>query len=203
MEMKRYRYTFTLLLFAVTFIALGQTQQELDAFNMDRVDLTQNGMLVLGSWAVGNMVTSGILMQQSSGETRYFHQMNVMWNVVNAGIAGYGYFSLGDGVGLTLAETLAEQTDIENILLLNAGLDVLYIAGGAGLTYYGNTRETINERSVGFGKSIMLQGAFLLAFDLGFYYFQADHRWDNPWLEEHVAEAYVGPTGFGITFNLD
>lgn len=194
---------FLCLLIAMSFTAFSQSQTELDAFNIDRVNLTQNGMMVLGSWAVGNMITSGILSQRTSGQAKYFHQMNVMWNVVNAGIAGYGYFSLGDGVGLTLAETISEQSSIENILLINAGLDVLYVGAGAGMRYYGNTRDEVNNRLVGFGNSIMLQGAFLLAFDLGFYYFQADHRWDNSWLDEHVAQAYLALTGFGVTFNLD
>lgn len=197
------RLLFLFLGLTMAYTVVGQSQSDLDLFNADRIDLTQNGMMVLGTWAVGNIVTSGLLTRNTTGEAQSFHQMNVMWNVVNAGIAGYGYFSLGEGMGLSLAETLSEQRSIENILLINAGLDVLYIAGGAGMNYYGRTREEANERLMGFGKSIMLQGAFLLAFDLGFYYFQANHREDTPWLDEHVEQAYIGPAGFGLTLNLD
>ena len=49
-------------------------------------------MLSLGSWASANIVGSGIGWARSySEENKYFHQMNVMWNLVNLGLAIPGY----------------------------------------------------------------------------------------------------------------
>ena len=49
-------------------------------------------MLSLGSWASMNIVGSGIGWARSnSEENKYFHQMNVMWSLVNLGLAIPGY----------------------------------------------------------------------------------------------------------------
>ena len=50
-------------------------------------------MLGLGSWAGLNILGSGIGWATSTnGQNKSFHQMNVMWNVVNLGLSIPGYF---------------------------------------------------------------------------------------------------------------
>lgn len=197
------RILLTTLMWIVSIWAFGQSQSQLDEFNIDRVNLTENGMLVLGSWALSNIVVSGYSATQAESSNRYFHQMNVYWNIVNLGIASYGYLSLGDGLGLDWATTLDEQNSIENILLINAGLDVLYVAGGWALMRRGQRSDSPSERYVGFGKSIMLQGAFLMAFDLGFYYVQANHGSELDTFNARVEQLQVSPMGFNVVLNLD
>ncbi|KAB2814096.1 DUF6992 family protein [Phaeocystidibacter luteus] len=200
----KFKYIHLLLLavFMLTAQQLLAQSANFDEFNADRMQMTRNGMLVLGSWAVGNMAVSGIAAGRTTGEDKYFHQMNVYWNIVNLGIAGAGYYgALGDAAGLSLVETLNEQHSIETILLLNAGLDVAYMAGGAWMIEKSKTASANAERWKGFGRSIVLQGAFLFVFDVSFYAVQANHRSD--WFEENVAAMNVSPAGFYVSFNLD
>ena len=61
---------------------------------------------------------------------------------------------------------------MQKLLLFNAGLDVGYMAFGGYLWEKG--RNDGSQRLVGYGQSLILQGAFLMAFDLTLFYF--NHR---------------------------
>jgi hypothetical protein len=96
--------------------------------------------------------------------------MNAAWNLVNLTIAGFGYFnSMEPAIESTFTELLSEQNKLDKILLFNAGLDLAYLGTGLYLNERGINRNS--ERLKGYGKSLILQGLFLFAFDLGFYYF--------------------------------
>ena len=74
-------------------------------------------MLILGSWAVGNMIWGGIGASQSMGENKAFHQMNLYWNSVNLIIAGLGYWqATKESPGTDLWQTMDAQNGIEKIL---------------------------------------------------------------------------------------
>lgn len=173
--------------------------QSLEDFNQERLDMNKKGMLVLGTWAVSNIALSPILASRTTGSSKYFHQMNGYWNGVNLVLAGFGLYNAvnADPASFTLAETIKEQHSIEKILLLNTGLDVGYIAGGLYLRERGSRRG--DDRLVGFGKSIMLQGAFLFAFDLTFYLFQAAH---GKHLLKFVDKLAIAPGGFSMVWKL-
>jgi hypothetical protein len=96
--------------------------------------------------------------------------MNAYWNVVNLGIAGFGFWQASQVAVLNFWEVLLAQQEIEKILLANAALDLGYIALGLYLIEKG--RRTEKDKWLGFGKSIVLQGAFLLLFDAILYGFQ-------------------------------
>ncbi len=131
--------------------------------------MNSQGMLILGGWAVSNLIVGGIGMTQTEGNTKYFHQMNAAWNTVNLGIAGFGYAGLrGQSASIGLAETIREFQSFENILLFNAGLDVGYMALGGYLWERGLRKDS--DRLVGYGQSIILQGGFLFTFDLILYF---------------------------------
>ena len=81
----------TALFLGWSLICFAQTIS-LEAFNQQRLDKQETGMLILGGWAIGNMVIGSALMGKREGEDRYFHQMNVAWNAVNLGIAASRIF---------------------------------------------------------------------------------------------------------------
>jgi hypothetical protein len=96
--------------------------------------------------------------------------MNAYWNVVNLGIAVFGFWQASQVAVLNFWEVLVAQQEIEKILLANAALDFGYIALGLYLIERGRRME--KEKWIGFGKSILLQGAFLLLFDAILYGYQ-------------------------------
>ncbi|MEL6545149.1 MAG: hypothetical protein AAFQ82_11025, partial [Myxococcota bacterium] len=114
-------------------------------------------------------------LDNDRGRARYFHQMNAMWNVVNAGIATAGLLGLRGELGQSVAplQALEEAVGFEQILLFNAGLDVAYIVAGAYLYERGRGRDS--PRLQGYGTSLWVQGGFLLAFDLAVFALTQQH----------------------------
>jgi hypothetical protein len=192
---------FTLALICVLFFPIevfAQNIQQLQDFNQTRIDYNQKGMVILGSWAVGNMVWGGIGAGQTSGEIKAFHQMNLYWNSVNLIIAGFGYWqATKETPGTDFWATMTAQNGIEKVLLFNGALDLAYIAGGLYMRERGFRKG--NVRLIGFGKSVILQGAFLMAFDGMMYGFHQAHANE---LSELVQSISLGPTGFLVRIPL-
>ncbi len=160
----------SILLFAFAMVCLlgkAYGQNALTKANEQRLQVNKVNMLVLGSWATGNLVFSGIRRSQTLGQERYFHEMNVYWNIVNLGLAASGYIGAmtADPDSFTLAQTFYEQQKLEKILLFNCALNFTYITAGALLREKSKTALNKPERLKGYGNSLMLQGAFLLLFD--------------------------------------
>ncbi len=146
-------------------------QSELKDFNENRLKITKTGMYTLGAWAIGNMAFSGISLANAGGAQKHFHQMNIYWNIVNLGLAGSGLYSAitADPGSFDLAASISEQAKIEKLLLFNAGLDIGYMAAGLWMMERSKNISKNPELWEGFGKSIILQGAFLFAFDLALF----------------------------------
>ncbi len=155
---------FFTLLFVPEAFAQGLSD-ELRQYNQDRLDLNKTGMLVLSGWALGNIAVGSYGYFRTNEKTKYFHQMNAAWNLVNLSIGAFAYYQYlqTDPSALTLMQSIDEARSIENILLLNIGLDVGYIAAGAFLWERGIRKD--NNRLLGYGPSLILQGGFLLVFD--------------------------------------
>jgi hypothetical protein len=96
--------------------------------------------------------------------------MNAYWNVVNIGIAGFGFWQATQIAALNFWEVLVAQQQIEKVLLANTALDFGYLLLGLFLIERGRRLE--KDKWIGFGKSILLQGAFLLLFDAILYGYQ-------------------------------
>jgi hypothetical protein len=163
-----YRLCFFLFFFAAVSATVPAQENgvDLESWNRTRLAVQRNGMIVLGSWALANFAVSGFFMTRTQDRTYFFHQMNVFWNVVNLGIASVGLISALRGpVDLTLQQTLGEYGNFTRVLLINAGLDVLYITGGLLLYFKGGASEKHGTRLSGYGLSLVLQGGFLLLFD--------------------------------------
>ena len=110
-----------LLFFAfIPLDTFAQNIPELQDFNQIRISYNEKGMLILGGWAVGNMVWGGIAASHTNGQTKAFHQMNMYWNSVNLLIAGFGYWqAMKESPGTDFWSTLDAQQSIEKILLFN------------------------------------------------------------------------------------
>lgn len=154
------------------FAAQAQTAPkavDLPEFTRQRMQHQRIIGLTLGGYALANIAASGIAASQTTGETKYFHRMGVYWNLVNLGIAGFGLLGARRQAGTeSLAEAVTEHEKMKQILLLNAGLDVAYLMGGAYLIERANRPAEISRRDQlrGFGKAVIVQGGFLMAFDV-------------------------------------
>ncbi|MGA1249204.1 MAG: DUF6992 family protein [Candidatus Kapaibacteriota bacterium] len=164
----------------------------LQSYNMERISIQKTGMQILGTWALTNIIAGGIASSKSQGETSAFWQMNAGWNIINAGIAGIGYFT--QSMPNTLAGTVAEQHSIETLLAVNTGLDIAYILGGLYLREKAHNSEQ-SERLRGFGNAIMMQGAFLLLFDAALYAVNAHH---GKTLESILQSVSISSNGIGM-----
>lgn len=165
-KLKIYSISGILLAFILVFpsVLAAQSLNAIQDFNSVRLDYNQNGMLILGFWAVSNLIWGGIGMRKSEGQSKGFHEMNLYWNLVNLLIACFGFWQAQqESLDLSIWQTIENQQSITKVLWLNFGLDLGYIACGFFLIERGLRKAKL--RLVGFGKSILMQGLFLLVFD--------------------------------------
>lgn len=148
-----------------------QVQENVQGLHDRYRAINRSAMGVLGAWSAGNLIYSGLAIGHHRGEERHFHTMNLGWASVNGLIAGLGWFQASR---LPLkadhpAAVIKRQSDIQQVLALNTGLDLAYMAGGWWMWERGR-RDSGNAAHLrGFGKSLILQGGFLFAFDLSLW----------------------------------
>lgn len=169
----------TLLVIAAFSLVFSQEIGAGD-FYTTSTKINTTGMYVLGGWAVANIAGGAIGWANSTGSAKYFHQMNLFWNTVNLGIAGFAlYNNLTDDISLMSSdEMLLKHTKTENLYLINAGLDVVYIGTGFLLKHLSVGNLNKQDLLKGYGNSIILQGGFLMIFDLIMWGIQRNHRLD-------------------------
>ena len=194
--MKHIPITFLLLLIGPMLFA-----QDIQEINQERLAITKSGMLVLGTWASANLLAGPILASRHEGSTKYFYQMNAYWNVVNLLLAGVGYYGakIEPASANSLSYAIASQHKIEKLLLFNAGLDIAYIMGGLYMIERSKRINTNNQRLKGFGQSIIMQGAWLFVFDVGFYMVQSQY---GSKLLGMLSTVNLNPAGFLIGIRL-
>jgi hypothetical protein len=178
-------------------VVYGQPTVDLTTFNQAEQLHQRRAMLVLGGWALTNIALGASLQGSRDGSDRYFHRMNAYWNLVNLGIAGFGYYAATqlDPTGFDLSTSVDKHYNFQKILLFNAGLDVGYVLGGLYLTERAKNDPDRQDQFRGFGQSIMLQGGFLFAFDL-VNYFISRSRSDD-------LDLLLGPTPNGVGMILN
>lgn len=159
---------------ALALLALpvsGQGQSSYVEFYGKSLELNNIGMGVLGGWALANITMGAYGWSQHSGQEAYFHQMNLFWNTVNLGIAGFALHSnlTSDYALLSGDELLNKQKISQRLFLINGGIDVAYVATGFFLKYLAPKYPKNEERLRGYGNSVILQGSFLFVFDLVMY----------------------------------
>ncbi len=179
--------------------ALSQ-QINLQSYNRQRLQINRNGMMVLGGWSSAYIIYGTIAASKTSGSTKYFHQMNAIWNGVTLGLVTVSLLTAKKSEDVSLTKALKEQASSEKIFLLNAGLDVAYIAGGLYLKERANSGSAKNpERNKGYGESIMLQGSALLLFDAVMY---AIHHKHGKQLYQLTDKLQIAPVGNGVGVRL-
>lgn len=160
------------LLYASSLFA----QNSSDAFDISN-NTNRTGMFVLGGWALANFAYGGYEWAKHNDSRKYFGQMNVMWNVVNAGIAGFALYQHfnADFSMLSQPEMLSKHNQTMNLYLINTGLDVLYAAGGWYMIHASQKNEKYSDLLKGYGQSVILQASFLCTFDLVMYFIQLNN----------------------------
>jgi hypothetical protein len=118
-------------------------------------------------WGVGSSLAGALLAVMPSDYWRQFGVQAATWGAIDAALAMAGRRDAllkaersfaGD---ISEAQERAAAEGFRRILLVNAGLDVLYIA--AGLATAARNAERPGRRGLGHG--IAAQGLFLLVFD--------------------------------------
>jgi hypothetical protein len=170
--------------------------ESLTLYNQQRLDLNTKGMYALSGWAISNIAVSSIGYFNSRGRTKYLHQMNVAWNVVNLAIAGGALYQYAqaDPASFSVAQSLEEAQSIERILLLNIGLNVGYIATGGFLWERGLRKS--KDRFVGYGQSLIIQGGFLLLFDSTLYFL---NQTNNEKIDSIIETVSIKGTQLSVT----
>ena len=191
-----------ILLFAGLLLSqsiFGQVTNFQKEFN----SINENLMLSLGSYAVVNFAISGAAYFSSEDEySKRFHEMNVMWNTVNIGLAIPGYIKARRGGGpVIMAELVKAQKKTETIFLVNDVLDIGYIAAGIWMREVAPNQLDQEDLFNGYGNSLILQGSFLLVFDTVAYYIHHSHGKELPALEK-VSLSTSGE-GVGLRIALD
>lgn len=191
---------FAYLVFMVVPIS-GQNLEHHPAFAQQQ-KLNNSGMYVLGTWAIANFslsLPSMSALREENSTLYYFHEANFAWNTVNLAIAGgsllFDVFRSPKSTDFLAAKQLNERT--RKALLVNSFLDVGYI--GLGAWIWNNGSRNDDARIEGYGQALVAQGAFLLAFDLAFYYAQKQFFKNN--FEDNASRVSFFPGG--VKFRLD
>ena len=174
-------------------------------YQRDYNKINEHLMLTLGSYAVGNFAISGAGYFIAENEyTKHFHEMNVMWNTVNFGLALPGYFKAKKNAGdWDATEMDRQQRKTQSIFLINSAVDIGYIATGMYLRGEAENRPDESDMFRGYGDSMVLQGSFLFAFDLVAYAIHKRHynREADTFLNKVSVHSFG--QGIGLTVQLD
>jgi MFS family permease len=141
--------------------------RELEQFRKAHRRTQLAGMGVLTGWAVANIaggIAGAVLVE---GDGRFVHQANAAWNTVNLALGIAGLVSNGRRLPKVRSAADARRLSRRTIrtYAINAVLDVVYIAAGTLMAELG--RQHGQERVQGYGSAVVLQGAWLFAFDVG------------------------------------
>ena len=186
----------------IPFLINVAISQELNDFNAQRSAIDKKLMLTLGGWSVVNLIGSGIGWTSSvAAESKYFHQMNVMWNAVNLGLAIPGYYKTKKlTTEMTIVQTMREQNRAEKLFLFNAGLDLTYMTTGFFLRNEAKYNAVKKDQLMGYGNSLMLQGGFLFLFDIAAYAIHVHHA--NKKLYPILQHLSLDQSSIGLRFGL-
>jgi hypothetical protein len=117
-------------------------------------------------WNFINVLSGGLLLLRP-GFWRGFGSQNIGWGVINIGIALLGKRAQKkrsrESDAYLISTQHKEARKLRQILLINAGLDVLYMFGG---WRFANNQPWNKRQQRGVGFGIIFQGFLLLIFDL-------------------------------------
>ncbi|MCG8348682.1 MAG: hypothetical protein MI924_13005 [Chloroflexales bacterium] len=123
---------------------------------------------ILLAWGVGNALIAPLALFRRDPFWRQFGMQAFTWGAIDAALAVSGRRSAAHKAEqherdeLSAADARREAAQFRRILLVNAGLDVLYVASG--LWTARRFRDRRDRQGIGMG--IAVQGAFLLVYDV-------------------------------------
>jgi hypothetical protein len=112
-------------------------------------------------WSAASMASGLPMVASDKPLLRGLGQQFLAWGAIDGAIALGGRWSTRRKAGHSADQ--GEVVKLQRLLLINAGLDVLYITGGVALAM---RRGREDPYWLGHGLGILAQGGFLLAFDL-------------------------------------
>jgi hypothetical protein len=195
----------TILLIAILLVSINHLYSQdtlFVAYDKQRINHQKTGMIVLMTWAGANIMSGTIYRNNAEGDTKYFHEMNALFNTVNLFLGASGYYNASRETPRSEAfHILGQQLKLEKTLLFNVGIDVAYTATGLYLLEKGNNQNDIlsRQRLRGYGRSLILQGAFLFLFDGIFYGIEANAS-NN--LREAMSMIFISSSGIGLNYRF-
>lgn len=138
----------------------------------------QRRMSLLLGWGLLSVIAGFVVQRNHQSFWKQFGLQAFLWGAIDAALALFGLISANkkeERYALGELGTNDEQKEARNfyrILLINTGLDVGYVAGGAWLMRHFKTRS--DRRGMGLG--ILIQGLWLFLFD-GLVSQEVRNRW--------------------------
>ncbi len=170
----------------------------LKSYNKIRLFTDAKGMNKLTIWGGVNVATGlGGMLLSKDEQFQYFSGMNLAWGAVNSTI------------GLLVMQKLKRQSlspydgrkyyldykTGKKAYVINIGLDGVYMLSGALMMAHSKNDLTHENMWQGFGKSVIIQGIFLLVFDNVMYY--SHDKYNRKWLRILSEMEFTG-NGIGI-----
>lgn len=193
-----------ILFFTIVVLSLPvMSQVGPESVSMTRNRIVMRSMKTLSVWGAVNSASGLGLSSGASKDARYTFRTCTYFGLVNLALGQAGYWTARKKRGqvLTPEQNLREQRKMEKIFLINTGLDLVYMAGGLhlinrGLQKTGDSRD----KSLGYGRGLMIQGGFLFLFD-GIQYLT--HRKNGKGLDGRgTGRLEAGLTGTGVCLRL-
>lgn len=151
------------LLWIVPSISSGQStlpEQKTPSALFQRWE--RNSMNQLLGFGVSSMAAGIILIQESDGQHYDQGLQHLTWGAINTTIATIAQRSISKRNYAEL-NIPARASQVKRILGINTLLDVLYVGAGTALIF------SNDDKLMGHGRGILIQGSFLLLFDAYHY----------------------------------
>lgn len=138
-----------------------------DGLRAEREQAEAGHLWRVGAWGAANVAAGTALLLASDADgRRAFGVQSTAWGVINVGIAAVGLATGGEAPAGGLADALAAEGRLGDILWINMGLNAGYVAVGTTL-YAVGARAGVDRPEVwrGHGAAVIVQGLGLLALD--------------------------------------
>jgi hypothetical protein len=191
----------TLIAMSVLF-CLGTYCQTLTDYNAEKNRISKRGMITLGSWGLASAASGGIGWAASDNkEMQAFHQMNMVWGVVNLGLAIPSYIGAAkdDPSAMDARKSYTAQIKKEKLFLVNTAFDFVYVTSGVVMRERAKWDAANADRLRGWGNSFIIQGAFLCVFDFTMTMIHNKHRKNK---FESMINISATPYGMGLRWEI-
>lgn len=163
-----------LVLVAVTLSAAASAQPVAEADPVEALSAALRAdqhahLWRVGAWGLANAVGGAALVLASDRETQpgrwAFGLQSGAWGAVNVGIAVVGLASGAGEVSADWATAFGAENGYADVLLVNLGLNVGYMAVGGTLLLVAGRGVSTPDAWRGHGAALVLQGAGLMLLD--------------------------------------